>query len=279
MSKSDPEATLSGKHGEYKSLRYKTHNMADAESRVILDCHVTTGIVAETTMFQSRLEATEKELNLKVKEVIADRGFGSAENLRYLEKKDINWNIPLWSSRSGESYFELLKQGFRYDEVNKGAYCPEGHRMKASSREEGRTCYTLPRRTCLTCPRFETCVTDGEKKAGRGKRFFVPDHIRLFEITLKKQEEPEFKLKLRERMWKMEGLFAEGKTLHGLHRVRYRGRSKLQSQVYMISTVQNLKRLAQAIVIDLISKLLDLMKVGSSIGKLQKLELRLAFGS
>ncbi|MFN7610446.1 MAG: transposase, partial [bacterium] len=49
---------------------------------------------------------------------------------------------------------------------------------------------------------------------------------------------------LRGRMWKQEGLFAEGKTHHGLRRARYRGRWKVQAQVYVISTVQNLKRLA-----------------------------------
>ena len=45
-------------------------------------------------------------------------------------------------------------------------------------------------------------------------------------------------------MWKMEGIFAEAKSHHGMRRARYRGRAKMQIQIYMISTVQNLKRLA-----------------------------------
>gem|GEM_PF-3912526 len=45
-------------------------------------------------------------------------------------------------------------------------------------------------------------------------------------------------------MWKMEGIFAEAKSHHGMRKARYRGRSKLQTQVYIISTVQNLKRMA-----------------------------------
>jgi hypothetical protein len=45
----------------------------------------------------------------------------------------------------------------------------------------------------------------------------------------------------------MEGIFAEGKNHHGLRRAKYRGLSKVQAQVYMISTVQNLKRLAGAL--------------------------------
>ena len=50
-----------------------------------------------------------------------------------------------------------------------------------------------------------------------------------------------------ERMWKMEGLFAEAKQNHGLSRARYRGRSKVQIQAYLSAIVQNLKRLVAAL--------------------------------
>lgn len=56
-------------------------------------------------------------------------------------------------------------------------------------------------------------------------------------------EEPHFKQNVSERMWKMEGLFAEAKQNHCLARARYRGRSKVQIQAYLIAIVQNLKRL------------------------------------
>ena len=100
------------------------------------------------------------------------------------------------------------------------------------------------RRLCLACPRAVICLTENELRI-RGKRFFVPDQFELFLANYEKQSDPSFKKKLRERMWKMEGIFAEAKTNHGLRRARYRGRSKVQIQVYMISAVQNLKRLAQ----------------------------------
>ena len=63
-------------------------------------------------------------------------------------------------------------------------------------------------------------------------------------------------------MWKIEGLFAEGKNWHGLRRAHYRGRRKLQIQVYMVSTVQNLKRLAAA-AFDVLSSLLRVFRFRS----------------
>ena len=65
----------------------------------------------------------------------------------------------------------------------------------------------------------------------------------LFEQVQAKMEEPEFGKKLSERMWKMEGLFAEAKQNHCLSRAKYRGRSKVQIQAYLSAMVQNLKRL------------------------------------
>jgi hypothetical protein len=65
----------------------------------------------------------------------------------------------------------------------------------------------------------------------------------LFEEVQARMEEPEFRKKLSERMWKAEGLFAEAKQNHGLARARYRGRSKVQIQAYLSAMAHNLKRL------------------------------------
>lgn len=247
VSKSDPDSTLAGKAAEAKSLAYKTHHTIDASSRVIIDCHVTTGATSEVKVAIDRVDFIEKSLGLKIKELVADRGYGSAENLEKLEERNIETNIPLWSSSSGKTFFKELEDGFRYDVETKTAHCPEGHPMLIATRDPvgQRMIFTLPRKYCTQCPRALTCLTEYEYK-NRAKRFAVPDHHEIFSTTMKKQERPGFKRKLRERMWKMEGVFAEAKSFHGLRRARYRGRAKVQIQVYMISTVQNLKRLAGA---------------------------------
>ncbi|MBL7543863.1 MAG: transposase [Bdellovibrionaceae bacterium] len=88
-------------------------------------------------------------------------------------------------------------------------------------------------------------ITAYEKKT-RGKKLLLSDYYQIWLRTLEKQKDPEFKKKLWERMWKMEGIFAEAKSHHGLRKARYRGRWKVQTQVYVVSMVQNLKRLASA---------------------------------
>ncbi|MEN0059380.1 MAG: transposase, partial [Bdellovibrio sp.] len=242
---SDPEATLSGKAFESKSLAYKAHHTIDADSRVIVDCHVTTGIVSEVKTALDRVDAVQRRLQMHIEELIADRGYGSAENLESLSRKDIKTNIPLWSSKVGETFSKELEFGFNVDVENKKVFCPEGHEMKYSSddRTGRRSLWTLKKSICGLCPRAKDCMTDHEYKH-RSKRLAVPDHYELFKKIRTQQEDPVFRKKLWQRMWKMEGIFAEAKSFHGLRRARYRGRAKVQMQVYMISTVQNLKRLA-----------------------------------
>jgi transposase len=239
----DPDATLAGKHMEYKSLRYKTHHIADADSRVILDCHVTTGSESEINVFIERLEKTKSHLEIPVKEVIADRGYGSGENLTHLKKDlKVKTNIPLWSTYVGRGF--LKEVGFEYDQEKLEVKCPVGNVMKRLKGTKLTHVFQLPATVCRNCPHYKTCLSESEQRQPRGKKIRISVYHEIYKEVLDQEKDPEFKKKLRERMWKMEGLFAEAKVHHGLRRARYRGRWKMQAQVYVIATVQNLKRLA-----------------------------------
>jgi transposase len=248
-SPTDPDATLSGKHGEYKALRYKTHHMIDADSRVIVDCHV--------TIFPERLDVVEKDLSHPIQEVIADRGYGSGKNLLLLKEKGIESNIPLWSTKVGHSFNK--EEGFAFSRTTMTAVCPEGHPMKKIKNDNESSMFVLSKRICEICPQYLSCCSDAQRRNGRGKRIRIHHNQDIYNEVLEKEKNPMFKIKLRERMWKMEGIFAEAKSFHGLRRARYRGRWKVQAQVYMISTVQNLKRLAATVIFILKSIWVTLM--------------------
>lgn len=51
-SKTDPDATLVSRKGYYKKLNYKKHYSIDADSRMIVDCHATTGSKHEFVNFK-----------------------------------------------------------------------------------------------------------------------------------------------------------------------------------------------------------------------------------
>jgi hypothetical protein len=208
FSPADPDATLSDKAGESKALAYKTHTSIDASSRVVIDCHVTTGAVSDVTMFIERVADIQKTLGLKIGEVVADRGYGSTENLRFLEDQGVASNIPLWSTNSGGTFFEKLEAGFMVSVDGKEVPCPQGHQMKHSFSEKstGREIFMLPRPTCMACPKAKDCLTDHEQRE-RGKKFSLINEYKIITTTHEKSKDPVFKSKLWQRMWKMEGVF------------------------------------------------------------------------
>lgn len=56
-------------------------------------------------------------------------------------------------------------------------------------------------------------------------------------------EPDEFKEKLRERLWKIEGVMNELKNYHCLSKAKYRGLDNVQIQTYMAAVIINIKRL------------------------------------
>lgn len=68
-------------------------------------------------------------------------------------------------------------------------------------------------------------------------------HKELFDAVKIEMLKTEFRKNLCERMWKLEGLMSEIKLRHNMHRAKYRGINKIQTQAYMAAYVINVKRL------------------------------------
>lgn len=238
-SHSDPEATLAGKVGEKKSLCYKVHNSVDPSARVIVNTHVGSGNEVEGTLLFEQLDQVQKQWDYKVATVTADRGYGYGENLVEIQNRGIESFVPNFHSDVGG---QVERQGFSYNSKEQTMTCPAGHAMRVStppSMAKERIVFITKQGQCKGCPRLLECkpAKDFRKKISLGV------HYELQQQTKEREKTDEFKAKLRERMWKVEGLFAEAKNLHGLQRARYRGRVKMQIQAYLVASVQNLKRI------------------------------------
>ena len=150
--------------------------------------------------------------------------------------------IPLWSGRVGNS--KHLKSGLVYEREQDRFRCPEGKYLTPNpSLYENYKRYVSSSEDCQMCSQALTC-TAKRKKTSLHQRFVLRSLDQdLFEEVLTRMRDPVFRQKMSERMWKIEGLFAEAKQNHGLSRARFRGRAKVQIQAYMSATAQNLKRL------------------------------------
>jgi len=254
----DPDATLAQKRGTPQQLKYKVHQSAEAESRVILDTHVTTGARHDNQPYLEQLQRIEARYQVTILEATADRGYGSAAIIRELEAQGKQTFIPLWSGRVGNSKY--LKGALVYQKEDDRFRCPAGKYLTPTPAiVENHKRYVSLSSDCQVCTQASTCPA---RTRGSSPQRFVLRNLDqdLFEEVLARMRDPAFGEKLSERMWKMEGLFAEAKQNHGLSRARYRGRSKVQIQAYLTAIVQNLKRLVAALWCWLITQSLNRLR-------------------
>lgn len=241
-SRTDPDATLAQKKGSPRQLKYKVHQSIDAESRVILDTHVTTGARHDNQPYLGQLQRIRDRYRLTIREATADRGYGSADIIRTLQQQGVETFIPLWSGRVGNSKY--LKSGLLYEREYDRFRCPQGKYLNANAAVcNNYKRYATSAADCRECPALSTCPTEARKQLPFQRYIRRSMDQDLFEEVQARMRDPTFRHQMSERMWKCEGLFAEAKQNHGLARARYRGRGKVQIQAYLSATVQNLKRL------------------------------------
>lgn len=261
ISKTDPESTLAGKKGEPKKLAFKVHDTIDRESRIIIDTHVTTGADLEGNVMMERIDYIENNFNLKIEELTADRGYGYGKNQHELNKRKIQGFVPRFHSDAGDR-FKRDSEGFTFNKEGDYFICPVGnqlHPIEGSTPDYKR--YRIKGGLCRKCPLKEACLTLPTMKTRNAKHIEMSIYHEAIEQAAKMEQTDEFKKVRAERQWKMEGVFAEAKDNHGLARARYRGRMKMQIQSYMVAIIQNLKRIANNLILILKIIYFEMMKI------------------
>jgi transposase len=240
VSISDPDASLVSRPGAHKKLSYKAHFSADAHSRMITDCHASTGSRHECAILPERIEYQRDDLGLPIEEVIADRGYGRGPTYAQLREHKIRHYIPLHDPNTGRG--KLTPSDFAYERGKDRYRCPEGHYLYPYDKSERGSVrrYRITGGHCRHCPMSSTCLPDSQKF--RARFVYRGIHQDEVEAVRRRQSTAAFRQRLVERKWKIEGLFGEAKQNHGLRRARYRGLSKVQIQFFMIAIALNCKR-------------------------------------
>lgn len=241
-SHSDPDATLVSRKGTYRKMAYKVHYTIDGDSRIIVDCHGTTGSTHECTVMPDRIIYQIKRFGLPVQEVIADKGYGRGPTYGQFRQQGIRTYIPLHGDNIGGG--RISRGDFDYDSRNDRYKCPQGHWMYPYEKPEKNSMkrYRMLGGHCKHCSLRESCLPKGYKNRAR----FIYRNLYQSDIdrVRKRQVSNTFKEKLCERAWKIEGLFGEAKQNHCLRRTKYRGLANAQIQFYLTALTQNLKRVA-----------------------------------
>lgn len=245
VSRTDPESSLVMRSSKPPGLYYKVHTSIDSPSRMITDCHVTPGATHECKVIADRLDFQKNSLNLPILAVSADKGYGHGEVFADLAKLQIEAFIPLKEEKVGRGVSHENHRHFEYISSLDKVRCNNGYLLNPGKIIAGHyRFFTAPKKVCSSCAFKEQCY-EGQpsSRQSKGRFYYRSLYQEEFEKARETMKTNQFQEKMIERKWSIEGIFAEAKNNHCMSRARYRGKSKVQIQVYMVSIVQNLKRL------------------------------------
>jgi transposase len=239
QSRTDPEATLVNRPEFGRHLAYKAHvAVAGKRGQVITAAVATTGIEADEHLLAEVLWQHHRLSGLKLGEVVADAKYGTSFNFLYLGRLGLRAYIPL--TRFGNMRKDIWgREHFQWLPDEDAYLCPAGQKLGRYAQIRGtqRVQYRAPKGSCAACPFREQCTPSGRERTIH--RSWGQDFV---DATAMLMAGPLGKQRLAERKAYIEGTFGLGKELHGLRRTRFRGRWRVQIQLWLTAAAMNIKR-------------------------------------
>lgn len=239
VSTTDPDARLGKKYGK-SILGYKDHRVIDNQCGIITATITTPANVHDAHVFVEAIEIHQSNTDTQVTEAIADKGYGTTENYKYLKEHDVNACIPHQRYGVAEPG-KFSNDKFTYDKRQDCFICPAGQKLTRFARKDERAgnSYRADRAVCEPCAFFSRCVSSSTK----GRQVQRADDAHYVEWADSCLSKTRRKYLLGRRKYKAEGSFADAANNHGFKRARWRGISKMQIQNLLIAAIQNLRKL------------------------------------
>ena len=241
----DPDARFGWKSATTSFFGYK-ESIAMTEDGIITAMKVEPGNASDPKAFPDLLKQTA-ETGLVVKEVLADKAYGSFTNLKLLTKDEITPTIKL-NEMMLYGHQDEQREKFIYHKDSESVECPGGWysiRKAKTGRKNGNECQRLTFffdvEKCRNCPIQEGC----DKPGSDTKTYSGPIIPEFKQKAVEYHESEAFKLRYRMR-YKIEQKNNELKTHHGLANSQYsRGLLGMRIQAILIAVAVNAKRMVK----------------------------------
>jgi hypothetical protein len=239
VSRTDPEATLVDRPGFGRHLAYKAHlAVAGRRGQVITAAVATTGAKADEHLLAQVLWQHRRLSRLGIPEVVADAKYGTTANYLHLGRAGITTFIP--TTRFGNMRKDIWgREHFIWLPEEDAYLCPAGQKLRRHANYVGtrRVRYRAPKGSCVSCPSRAQCAPSGRERTFH--RSWAQEFVETAEERL---ASPLGKQRMVERKTYVEGAFGLAKELHGLRRTRFRGRHRVQIQLWMTAAAMNIKK-------------------------------------
>ena len=243
VSTTDPDARLGKKYGK-STLGYKDHRVIDDKCGIVTATITTPANIHDAHVFVEAIETHQSNTDTQVTAAIADKGYGTTENYKYLKEHGANACIPHQRYGVAEPG-KFSNDKFTYDKQQDCFICPAGQKLTRFARKDERAgnSYRADRAVCEQCELFSRCVSSSTK----GRQVQRADDAHYVEWADSCLSKTRRKYLLGRRKYKAEGSFADAANNHGFKRARWRGRAGMVIQNLMIAAIQNLRKLMRSL--------------------------------
>jgi transposase len=242
QSRTDSEATLVNRPEFGRHLAYKAHvAVAGRRGQVITAAIATTGVTPDEQLLPTVLWTHRRLSRLGVRELVADAKYGTGANFDYLDLAGSTAFIP--TTRFGTQHTGIWgREHFTWLPEEDAYLCPAGQRLRRYSNQSRthRVGYRAPKGACVACPFRPQCAPSGTERSLH--RAWAVD---LVDAAQARIASPLGKQRMVERKISVEGAFALAKELHGFRCTRFRGRWRVQIQLWLTAAAMNIKKAVQ----------------------------------
>ena len=253
FSKTDPDATfmrMKDDHMRNGQLKPGYNVQLATERRYVLHVSIHQRST-DTTTLKDHLEGLERVTGRWPKRYIADAGYGSLENYRYLEAKNIEAYVK-YNSFDKErtrayrnNHFD--PERFAYDPACDQFTCPGGRLITFAGLNTRRSAngYLSVGRVyraedCSGCPVRNDCCP-----SPYNRRFEINHDLVRFKAQVRERLNSPLGIELRRRrMTEPETVFAQTKHNRGFQRFLLRGKDKVRTEYGLLALAHNLNNLA-----------------------------------
>jgi transposase len=243
LSPSDPTAAWTTRGRHKVQFAYSDNNLIDLLDGVIVDVEATTTRISkEVGATETMLDRVRGRFGLDPDRITADVAYGTGELLGHLVDRDILPHIPVWDQSAVGAQGRFTRADFRFDKDKNVYVCPNGKELRTSGTvHDGKTLkYAARKSDCAQCPLKPNCTTGSARHLARDVHEEARDRVRAL------METEDYRVSARQRKM-IETNFGDLKHNLGLTRLRLRGLTGAAEEFLLAATVQNLRRLVNAI--------------------------------
>lgn len=230
VSPHDPDARHGAKSKTKHFTGYKAQSM-QTRSGVTVAVETITGDVVEGERLFPQLDEMAK-LGIEPPKAIADKLYGSEDNRKEAEEREMVLSSPIKESVNPTGLFSRTFFSFQGDVV----ICPGCKIAACSSHHKDRFYFCFDKDDCQNCQLKMMCTNAPSRTVSFTENYDVVQRAAQYQATDEAEQD-------RKDRTAIERTYSEVKGSHGLVRARYRTRARVAIQVFLTFIVTNVKRL------------------------------------